>query len=225
MYQHWPLDKGNWELGPAYPFDNGPTGLCTLAEPAFVSSSGLALAVDEAASPCLHVGLNASPPETVAAHPPLAWGVGVANFDRKLLPAVDAGGGDGALTLQSRGGGYDYPHVAHPLRGWRPGGRAVTDGDAVAAAAPRLVFRVSARDGLPAAARSLVSAFPVRGAAAAPPPPAAGRPDLDHLGALQGRRHAGGRAGVCGGDCQPRPTPVGDGNRRPLVGGVRGHGV
>lgn len=170
MYQHWPLDKGNWELGPAYPFDNGPTGLCTLAEPAFVSSSGLALAVDEAASPCLHVGLNASPPETVAAHPPLAWGVGVANFDRKLLPAVDAGGGDGALTLQSRGGGYDYPHVAHPLQGWRPGVRAVTDGDATAAAAPRLVFRVSARDGLPAAARSLVSAFPVRGAAAAPPP-------------------------------------------------------
>lgn len=122
MYQHWPLDKGNWELGPCYPFDNGPTGLCTLAEPAFVSSSGLALAVEEAASPCLHVGLNASWPEAVAAHPPLAWGVGVANFDRKLLPTVDAGGGDGALTLQSRGGGTTTPTW---LTHCRAGGRAV----------------------------------------------------------------------------------------------------
>ncbi|OSX72663.1 hypothetical protein BU14_0415s0007 [Porphyra umbilicalis] len=199
MYQHWPLDKANWELGPFYPFDNGPAGLCTLADPSFVSSSGLALTVDEVATPCLHVGLNASVAAAVADRPPLAWGVGVANFDRKLLPAVDAGEGDGRLTLQSRGGGYDYPHVAHPLQGWRPaasaavaadagapvgsangggvggdGAPAVSDAAGTSVEAPRLrprvVLRVSAADGLPGAARSLLRAFPVRGAAAAPPP-------------------------------------------------------
>ena len=108
MHQHWPLNNGNLPLGPLYPFDNGPTGVCTLVEPTFISTSG-AVVIAEQHSRCLHVGLNAPPiPET-----PLKWGVGVANFDRKILPTLDIGDGDGVLALQSRAQ-YDWPHVHHP---------------------------------------------------------------------------------------------------------------
>jgi hypothetical protein len=54
MRQHWPLNKGAWEVGPHYPFDNGPNGLNTLAASHFVTSSG-ALVMADPDTPYLHV--------------------------------------------------------------------------------------------------------------------------------------------------------------------------
>lgn len=118
MYQHWPLEKGNLEVGPLYPFDNGPTGVCTVVVPAFMSVGGLMVSVKEDEKSCLHAGLNA----TVDDHKRqvLKWGVGVANFDRKLLPVVDGANGsngDGFLRIQARDR-YDGTAVTHPLLGW-----------------------------------------------------------------------------------------------------------
>ena len=46
--QLWPLNRATWELGPHFPFDNGPTGLNTLVAPHFVTSSGFLLMADPA---------------------------------------------------------------------------------------------------------------------------------------------------------------------------------
>jgi myogenesis-regulating glycosidase len=112
MMQHWPMQNGALELGPFYAFDNGPSGLCTLAVPTVISGSGFAIICDDT-SPCLHLSLNAAG-ANVAARTPLKWGVGVANFDRQVLPRpASERKGDGLLTLQSRAA-YDWPHVCHP---------------------------------------------------------------------------------------------------------------
>lgn len=115
MVQHWPLQNGMLELGPFYPFDNGPNGVCTLIDPTVVSTAGAVVSVRHAQ--CLHVALNATkgflPPDR-----PLKWGTGVANFDRKLLPK--AGNGNAMLTLQSRRA-YDWEHVEHPFLGEEKG--------------------------------------------------------------------------------------------------------
>lgn len=119
MHQHWPLNTAALPLGPCYPFDNGPTGLCTLLESTFVSSAGALVAADDS-SPCLHVSMNPPPPTK------LLWGTGVANFDRKILPvpvssiSTDPSDDENAchvaddcLTLQSRRL-WDHPFVDHP---------------------------------------------------------------------------------------------------------------
>lgn len=58
--------------------------------------------------------MNATPPTQLDWQNPLQWGVGVANFDRKLLPKK--GRGDGLLRVQSRAS-YDVPYVRHPWLG------------------------------------------------------------------------------------------------------------
>lgn len=94
------------------PFDNGPNGVCTLAIPTFIGGSGAAIMCRDE-SPCLHVSLNAAnTPEKTGK--PFKWGVGVANFDRMILPRPSSeAAGDGVLCLQSRAR-YDWPHVRHP---------------------------------------------------------------------------------------------------------------
>jgi hypothetical protein len=37
MRQHWPLNLGAFEVGPFFPFDNGPNGLNTLTSPHWVT--------------------------------------------------------------------------------------------------------------------------------------------------------------------------------------------
>ena len=104
------------QVGPCYPFDNGPTGLNTLATASWVNSTGLLVLADPD-TPFLHVGLNApvtrrfgagsatSPNSaavrTVTSRDPgpdgggggpgsgglrRAWGVGVQNVAREYLP-------------------------------------------------------------------------------------------------------------------------------------------
>ena len=58
MRQHWPLNEGCWEVGPFYPFDNGPNGVNTLLHPHWVTTTGL-LVVANPDTPYLHVGMNA----------------------------------------------------------------------------------------------------------------------------------------------------------------------
>lgn len=111
MWQHWPLETASIELGPFYPFDNGPNGICTLLDPTFISTSGAIIKADDT-SPSFHLSLNA----TISAHrqkSPLLWGTGVANFDRKILPSKASMHADGLLTFQSRTA-YDWPQVRHP---------------------------------------------------------------------------------------------------------------
>ncbi|KAI0562112.1 alpha-glucosidase family GH31 [Gracilaria domingensis] len=111
MHQHWPLNRARLELGPFYPFDNGPNGICTLLEPTLYSSHGVSVHVDDRSS-CLHLAFNGTPKHGLSPEP-LCWGTGVANFTRDILPFADDGGGDGTITLQSRGR-YDWPYVRHP---------------------------------------------------------------------------------------------------------------
>ncbi|OUS49434.1 hypothetical protein BE221DRAFT_50160, partial [Ostreococcus tauri] len=58
MAQHWPLNEGCMEIGPHYPFDNGPNGLNTLVSSHWVTSKGVAVVADPD-TPYFHVGLNA----------------------------------------------------------------------------------------------------------------------------------------------------------------------
>lgn len=107
-----PLKPSCVVLITSQPFDNGPNGVCTLAIPTVVSSSGVAVICDDR-SRCLHISLNATN-VNVESGSPYKWGVGVANFDRMILPRpASERQGDGALTLQSRAA-YDWPHVRHP---------------------------------------------------------------------------------------------------------------
>lgn len=128
MKQHWPLNKGCWEVGPYYPFDNGPNGLNTLLSPHWMASSGL-LAMADPDTPYLHVGLNAPSPRR------RTWGVGVQNFKLQYLPITSGslsslfyGKGDGLLRIQARGS-YKSSNVTHPLMDWKPSSWGVSFDD------------------------------------------------------------------------------------------------
>lgn len=120
MCQRWPLETASLDLGPFYPFDNGPNGVCTLADPTIISTSGIMLNVDDESS-CLHIGLNAEKIDPAKGPPTVhKWGVGVANFDRQNLPRhADDADGDGLLRVQSRAA-YDWPYVHHPWKADSP---------------------------------------------------------------------------------------------------------
>lgn len=111
MHQQWPLEKLSFELSPFYPFDNGPTGVNTLADPTLISTSGLFIKIDDS-SPCLHLGLNApldsNPPNRV-------WTTGSLNQERDELPllAEHADDCDNLLRVQSRAL-FDLKNVSHP---------------------------------------------------------------------------------------------------------------
>ena len=122
MRQLWPLNRATWELGPHFPFDNGPTGLNTLVAPHFVTSSGFLLMADPA-TPFLHVGMN-TPLRDTFKWIERKWGVGIQNLSRTYLPLAkeDVGGPDlccGYLKLQARRD-YHLRGVHHPLVDWRP---------------------------------------------------------------------------------------------------------
>eukprot|EP00741_Cyanophora_paradoxa_P004891 tig00000849_g4746.t1 len=109
------------QVGPYYPFDNGPNGLGNLLHPLFFTSSGAAIAIDPAL-PYLHLGLNpVTPPPADRLHN-REFVTGFENFGRALLPLVDgaepgARRGDGLLHVQARP--YDDDGIRHPLGGWR----------------------------------------------------------------------------------------------------------
>ena len=111
MRQHWPLNSGCWEVGPHYPFDNGPNGVNTLVSTHWVSSAGAAVLCDPD-TPYLHVGLNA-PVSNMwdnLGGSNRAFGVGIQNATRHVFPMdctrhdPDGSGreGDGHLRLQAR---------------------------------------------------------------------------------------------------------------------------
>lgn len=112
-----------------------------------MGTSGVAVSCSDR-SRCLHVSLNAAR-SNVTSGVPYKWGVGVANFDRMVLPRpASEAPGDGLLTLQSRAA-YDWPHVRHP---WlRPPGE--TGG---AGGAPCLEFTLGAAANVREATERLV---------------------------------------------------------------------
>lgn len=113
MYHHWPLDDAALVLSPVYPFDNGPTGLSTLLDPTFVSSSGALLSVDDS-SPCLHLAINAPIPISNQLDAPLfEWTTGLGNLHKKILPDYSSCHNPRLLTLQSRSS-YNHSHMSHP---------------------------------------------------------------------------------------------------------------
>ena len=120
--QHWPLNLGCWEVGPHYPFDNGPNGINTLVSTHWVTSGGLAVLCDPD-TPYLHVGLNA-PQSTLwdKLVSNRSFGVGIQNATRVTLPfSVIDREGDGMLRLQARGGfckGQGCFQMDHPMIGW-----------------------------------------------------------------------------------------------------------
>ena len=130
MRQHWPLNSGCWEVGPHYPFDNGPNGVNTLVSTHWVSSRGAAVLCDPD-TPYLHVGLNA-PVSNMwdnLGGSNRAFGVGIQNATRHVLPMdctrhdPDGSGreGDGALRLQARSRfakGKGAFQMDHPMIGW-----------------------------------------------------------------------------------------------------------
>ena len=129
MRQHWPLNRGCWEVGPHYPFDNGPHGVNTLVASHFVSSGGLAVLADPE-TPYFHVGLNAplpSPWDHVASD--RSFGVGIQNAARLTLPMThdEDRFGDGLLRLQARSAfhrGRGPFKMDHPMIGWEAPGFA-----------------------------------------------------------------------------------------------------
>jgi len=159
MRQHWPLNRGAWEVGPHYPFDNGPNGLNTLVGHHWVASGG-GLACVDPDTPYLHVGLNSPPPRRnwfLGGLRKISWGVGIQNFTRQILPlGASERRGDGLLRLQARSS-YESRRIDHPLSGWLSPLAAGADG------ARRLGERVVAAAAA-AAARALH-------APAAPPAP------------------------------------------------------
>ena len=122
MAQHWPLNDGCMEIGPHYPFDNGPNGLNTLVSTHWVTSNGCAVVADPD-TPFFHVGLNA-PNATWfdGFFSKRAFGVGIQNATRTILPFHKGRRvGDGLLRLQARNSfhkGYGPFSMNHPLVGW-----------------------------------------------------------------------------------------------------------
>lgn len=113
MHHHWPLDNAALALSPAYVFDNGPTGLSTLLDPTFVSTSGALLTVEDR-SPCLHLAINAPIPISQHLHTPsFGWSTGLGNLNKKILPDYSSHHTPRTLTLQSRSA-YDHTHLFHP---------------------------------------------------------------------------------------------------------------
>jgi hypothetical protein len=140
MRQHWPLERGAWEIGPHYPFDNGPNGVNTLLGSHWVTSNGALVMVDPD-TPYLHVGLNSPPPRKnwfLGGLRKISWGVGIQNFTRQILPLpAEEQRGDGLLHLQARST-YESRRIAHPLSSWQApdGARAAGGGGGESEAQP-----------------------------------------------------------------------------------------
>ena len=122
MAQHWPLNDGCMEIGPHYPFDNGPNGLNTLVANHWVTSKGVAVVADPD-TPYFHVGLNAPMATMIDMFlSKRAFGVGIQNATRTILPFhKERRKGDGLLRLQARNSfheGYGPFSMNHPLVGW-----------------------------------------------------------------------------------------------------------
>lgn len=120
MRQHWPLNLGEFEVGPFFPFDNGPNGTNTLLSPQWMTSKGL-LVLANPDTPYFHVGLNAPQMGPHDGWIQRTWGVGVQNLSREYLPYESRGTGDGKLRLQARST-YRCKEMLHPLRDWAPHG-------------------------------------------------------------------------------------------------------
>eukprot|EP00871_Galdieria_phlegrea_P005607 jgi/Galph1/6047/GphlegSOOS_G4707.1 len=111
LRQFWPVERACLELGPYYPFDNGPQGLCGLVDPSWVSSKGVVLSVDPYRSKFLHIGFHSPVKEQVQRH----WNIGLENFAKELLPLSDSHTeGNQLLQIEARNE-YDVDTVIHPL--------------------------------------------------------------------------------------------------------------
>eukprot|EP00793_Prasinoderma_coloniale_P001901 PRCOL_00007264-RA len=141
--QAWPLNEACLEVGPYYPFDNGPNGVNTLCGNQWVTSAGLLVMVD-ADTPFLHVGMNAINRGFLGLRAlRRAWGVGIQNAVREELPRMASWSnpGDGLLRLQARDS-FECSRVRHPLSDWMPAGLADK-----AKQLPQLVEHVAEEEG------------------------------------------------------------------------------
>lgn len=112
MNHHWPLNESAMFLSPAYPFDNGPTGLSTVLDPTFLSSSGALVSIHDDC-PCLHVAINSPAPFSSKLVSPFKWTSGIGNLNRAILPDSTPISEPRLLTLQSRNA-FDHHHFEHP---------------------------------------------------------------------------------------------------------------
>ena len=120
MNQLWPLNAAALHLTPAFAFDNGPTGLCTVLDLSFVTSSGGRMVVDDDGhtTPGLHVAVNSPVPLHSELTTPHVWTVGLdaLHMNREVLPRITEIAHPRTLTLQSRRE-YDHQHLSHPWSG------------------------------------------------------------------------------------------------------------
>ena len=173
MRQHWPLNQGCWEVGPFYPFDNGPNGVNTLLHPHWVTTAGL-LVVANPDTPFLHVGMNAPRRRKAGSRAKLRkWGVGIQNAVRQNLPLRDTpnlrslyGEADGQLRLQARSN-YECNVITHPLRNWT--GAAAAGGADRSDSPPTMEFVLSVHANVREATRAALKTL----TAPSRPPPAA----------------------------------------------------
>ncbi|MBX3065782.1 MAG: glycoside hydrolase [Anaerolineae bacterium] len=101
--QLFPLEAASvWEA-PLMTWDNGPTGLGNIQEAAWITASGVALIVEEAAG-TLQVGLNAPP----AAIQPPQWDLNASQSSASVRPHPAMAGASGTLTLSDRRNPLSY---------------------------------------------------------------------------------------------------------------------
>jgi alpha-glucosidase (family GH31 glycosyl hydrolase) len=101
--QLYPLENvALWEA-PLMTWDNGPTGLGDIQEAAWITSSGVAIVVEEA-SQTLQVGLNAPPPTIL----PPQWDLTSTQAPANIRPHPTMTGASGMLTLADRRNPLSY---------------------------------------------------------------------------------------------------------------------
>jgi alpha-glucosidase (family GH31 glycosyl hydrolase) len=103
IHQLWPLESLSLWEAPLMTWDNGPTGLGDIQEPVWLTATGVAVYVENA-TPNLHVGFNAPPPNI----PIPQWDQALAQSPVNTRPRPTMPGASGLLTLMDRRAPLSY---------------------------------------------------------------------------------------------------------------------
>lgn len=107
VHQLWPLERMSLWESPLITWDNGPTGLCCVLEPLWISSTGAAILLDETTDHTV-IGFNA-PPTTVT---PPAWGLTDPHSPAAHRPHSSLPGSSGLLTMSDASSPLSYHLIA-----------------------------------------------------------------------------------------------------------------
>lgn len=105
--QLWPLEKASLWESPFITWDNGPTGLCCVLEPRWITSTGAAIILDSVTDQT-HVGFNAPPSGIV----PPGWGMTDNHSPASHRPHPALPGSSGLLTLFDTASPLSYELIA-----------------------------------------------------------------------------------------------------------------